>query len=273
MRNPYESLAVPRTATADDVKKSFRELAKKLHPDTNKNDPRATALFAEVNAAHEILGDEVKRRAFDRGEIDAEGKPNHQARSRRDRMWYVATCLMIVLTLAVTSTELIVWLTPPSKVNAISDQQRGAQQDETSVGRATTVTPTGRDAIRTPVEPQLDHRQIGLLVARSWKLMSEGKVEAARNLLERAATSRDPRAALALGSTYDPIMLEILEVRGVAADAFLARLWYRRAITFGSEEAKKPAASDGRRPPRRSASQSAQNPREDIIMRRALNIL
>jgi len=75
MRDPYEVLGVPRTASQDDVKKAYRKLAKKLHPDANKNDAKAAVKFAELNAAHEILGDEPKRKAFDRGEIDAEGKP------------------------------------------------------------------------------------------------------------------------------------------------------------------------------------------------------
>jgi DnaJ-class molecular chaperone len=57
------------------VKKAFRRLAKKYHPDANKKDPKAATQFAEANAAYEILGDEKKRAAFDRGEIDAEGKP------------------------------------------------------------------------------------------------------------------------------------------------------------------------------------------------------
>src|SRR5919197_369949 len=75
MRDPYEVLGVPRTASQDEVKKAYRKLAKKLHPDANKNDATAAVKFAELNAAHEILGDEQKRKAFDRGEIDAEGKP------------------------------------------------------------------------------------------------------------------------------------------------------------------------------------------------------
>src|SRR5271154_7114318 len=75
MRNPYTILGVPKTASADDVKKAFRKLAKKFHPDQNKSDPKAKEKFAEANAANEILGDEVKRGQFDRGEIDAEGKP------------------------------------------------------------------------------------------------------------------------------------------------------------------------------------------------------
>ncbi len=74
MRDPYEVLGVPRAASSQDIKKAYRRLAKKLHPDTNK-DAKAAAKFAELNTAYEVLGEEDKRKAFDRGEIDAEGKP------------------------------------------------------------------------------------------------------------------------------------------------------------------------------------------------------
>ncbi len=75
MRDPYDVLGVNRKASAAEIKSAYRRLAKKLHPDANKNDPKAATRFAELNAAHEIVGDEDKRKAFDRGEIDAEGKP------------------------------------------------------------------------------------------------------------------------------------------------------------------------------------------------------
>jgi DnaJ-class molecular chaperone len=75
MRDPYEVLGVDRKASAGDVKSAYRKLAKKLHPDANKDDPKAAGRFAELNAAYEILGQDDKRKAFDRGEIDAEGKP------------------------------------------------------------------------------------------------------------------------------------------------------------------------------------------------------
>ena len=78
MRDPYEVLGVDRKASAGDIKSAFRKLAKKLHPDANKNDPKAARRFAEINAAYEILGEDDKRKAFDRGEIDAEGKPRFQ---------------------------------------------------------------------------------------------------------------------------------------------------------------------------------------------------
>jgi DnaJ-class molecular chaperone len=78
MRDPYEVLGVPRSASAAAIKSAFRKLAKKHHPDSNKGDPKAAARFAEINSANEILGDEDKRKQFDRGEIDAEGKPRFQ---------------------------------------------------------------------------------------------------------------------------------------------------------------------------------------------------
>lgn len=78
MRNPYDVLGVPPSASPEDVKKAFRKLAKKYHPDANKNDSKSAARFAELNTAYEIVGDADKRKAFDRGEIDAEGKPRFQ---------------------------------------------------------------------------------------------------------------------------------------------------------------------------------------------------
>ncbi|HEX3117335.1 MAG TPA: J domain-containing protein [Bradyrhizobium sp.] len=78
MRDPYEVLGVQRGASAAAIKNAYRKLAKKHHPDANKNDPKSAARFSELNAANEILGDEAKRKQFDRGEIDAEGKPRFQ---------------------------------------------------------------------------------------------------------------------------------------------------------------------------------------------------
>lgn len=73
-RDPYSVLGVSKTAKADDIKKAYRRLAKKYHPDQNK-DPKAKDKFAEAAQAYEILGEDPKRQQFDRGEIDAEGKP------------------------------------------------------------------------------------------------------------------------------------------------------------------------------------------------------
>ncbi len=77
MRDPYTVLGVAKSADIGEIKKAYRKLAKKFHPDQSK-DPKAKDKFAEVSAAYEILGDEKKRAAFDRGEIDAEGKPRFQ---------------------------------------------------------------------------------------------------------------------------------------------------------------------------------------------------
>jgi DnaJ-class molecular chaperone len=78
MRDPYDVLGVQRNASAAEIKSAFRKLAKKHHPDANKNDVNSSGRFAEVNSAYEIVGDAEKRKQFDRGEIDAEGKPKFQ---------------------------------------------------------------------------------------------------------------------------------------------------------------------------------------------------
>jgi DnaJ-class molecular chaperone len=78
MRDPYEVLGVGKNADAAAIKSAYRRLAKKLHPDANKSDPKTAQRFAELNSAYEILGEEKKRKAYDAGEIDAEGKPRFQ---------------------------------------------------------------------------------------------------------------------------------------------------------------------------------------------------
>ncbi len=75
MRDPYEILGVAKSASAADIKKAYRQLAKKFHPDRNKDDTKAKERFAEINTAYEIVGDEKKKAQFDRGEIGPDGKP------------------------------------------------------------------------------------------------------------------------------------------------------------------------------------------------------
>src|ERR1043165_9860834 len=75
MRDPYEVLGVSKGAGEAEIKKAFRSLAKKYHPDTKSGDATAQKRFQEISAAYEIVGDKEKRAKFDRGEIDAKGNP------------------------------------------------------------------------------------------------------------------------------------------------------------------------------------------------------
>lgn len=75
MADPYSTLGVARGATEKDIKSAYRKLAKELHPDRNKDNPKAADRFAEVTRAYDLLSDKDKRAQFDRGEIDAEGNP------------------------------------------------------------------------------------------------------------------------------------------------------------------------------------------------------
>ena len=65
IRNYYEVLGVPRTASQKEIKAAFRKLARKHHPDVNPNDPGAAEQFKEINEAHEVLGDPEKRKKYD----------------------------------------------------------------------------------------------------------------------------------------------------------------------------------------------------------------
>jgi DnaJ domain len=293
MRNPYESLGVSRSATADDIKKSFRALAKRLHPDVNNNDAKAGVLFAQLNAAYQILGDEQRRRAFDQGEIDGEGNPMRRVTApARPSTWHIVARLTVVTVVAVMlaaasmliergitsyenmnsnsdgrysvlsqvgvnqdhlrlprSHELLhfEWLQKPSvapdpvesaAANAASESAGAMAPSEGRNQPTTTAVPTDQNAIQHTPESPLGREPVELLIGLTEELLSEGEAETVRMLLRPAAEARDARAALALGSTYDPIMLAMLQARGVLANLSVARDWYEKAGEFGSREAK-----------------------------------
>ncbi len=74
MANPYTLLGVSKSASQDEIKQAYRKLARKMHPDLNPNDPKAEDKFKEISAAYDILSDAEKRKRFDAGEIDENGK-------------------------------------------------------------------------------------------------------------------------------------------------------------------------------------------------------
>ncbi len=75
MRDPYQVLGVAKGASAADIKKAYRRLAKENHPDRNKDDLKALERFKEANSAYELLSDDEKKGRFDRGEIGPDGNP------------------------------------------------------------------------------------------------------------------------------------------------------------------------------------------------------
>lgn len=75
MADPYSTLGITRSASEQDIKSAYRKLAKELHPDRNKDNPKAAEKFSDITKAYDLLSDKDKRAQFDRGEIDMEGNP------------------------------------------------------------------------------------------------------------------------------------------------------------------------------------------------------
>ncbi|MDA7947012.1 MAG: J domain-containing protein [Hyphomicrobiaceae bacterium] len=79
-RDPYDVLGLKKDASQDDIRKTYRKLAKKFHPDLNPGDTAAEERFKEISGAFAVLGDEDKRKRYDAGELDETGaeRPEHQ---------------------------------------------------------------------------------------------------------------------------------------------------------------------------------------------------
>ena len=75
--DPYKELGVSKGASADEIKKAFRKLAKELHPDKNPGNKVAEERFKRITGAFDLLGDAEKRAKYDRGEIDADGREQY----------------------------------------------------------------------------------------------------------------------------------------------------------------------------------------------------
>ncbi len=75
MTDPYSTLGVAKDADDKAIKSAYRKLAKELHPDKNKDNPKATERFSKVTQAYDLLSDKTKRAQLDRGEIDGDGNP------------------------------------------------------------------------------------------------------------------------------------------------------------------------------------------------------
>lgn len=71
----YSILGISKTASKAEIKTAYHKLARKYHPDVNKDNPAAAERFKEISAAYDILGDEAKRKKYDNNEIDSDGKP------------------------------------------------------------------------------------------------------------------------------------------------------------------------------------------------------
>ena len=107
----------------------------------------------------------------------------------------------------------------------------------------TTVPPSNDVAVAPPVSLSLASDEIAMLLKRGKDAFSTGDLAAARLLLRRAAEGGSAEAALALGATFDPLVIRRLGAIGAAPDAAQARQWYQKAVALGSPTASQPLAT------------------------------
>jgi TPR repeat protein len=109
---------------------------------------------------------------------------------------------------------------------------QNAVQGRTPAAAAVAELKTPEDAVH-----HLDPDAVAALLKRADALIASGDVAAARLVLRRAADAGDARAAMTLAGTYDPAVLEKLDVHGFVPDVAMARSWYEKARKLGSPEA------------------------------------
>jgi len=131
---------------------------------------------------------------------------------------------------------------PRASEGGVSDRARGIEQlTKLSERGATAMVPAGEPAAQTPAASKtlrtLDPDEIKLLVKQGEQFAAAGDLVGARLVLQRAAQAGDASAAVALGATYDPVVLAKIGVVGLGADVEQARSWYQKAESLGSAEA------------------------------------
>jgi hypothetical protein len=122
---------------------------------------------------------------------------------------------------------------PPAQSPAYQQQQPEKQQ------RVVSPQQLQQQPVQPRYEITMTSKEADRLLSLGEKFLGQGDIETARAILERVAEARDPRAALMLGTTYDPAGLRAMGVIGLPADLNKARSWYSRAVDFGSHEAGK----------------------------------
>jgi hypothetical protein len=123
-----------------------------------------------------------------------------------------------------------------SSVNPSTPSALIRSQDEIDAGLRASPADAQQSAAHPPLR-RLDPAEIQLLMKRGERYIADGDPAAARVVLQRAAEAGDANAALAMGATYDPLILKVTGVLGVPPDPGKARSWYERAKGLGSQEA------------------------------------
>lgn len=169
----YAALEIERSATAEEIKKAYRRLARKYHPDVSE-EPDATERFKLIQAAYEVLKDEDKRRVYDEtGRDDNSAVLESQARAGLAQ--YVLKWIEIMqnapmIPMGNYSTDMSAWIETQLSNEAVVAQANKAQGERTlkatqKMLKRLKYKGKGKDVVRMVLEQRVEHVQNGLRVA------------------------------------------------------------------------------------------------------------
>jgi DnaJ-class molecular chaperone len=111
MKNFYQILGIERTATSDEIKKVYRRLSMKYHPDKNPGNKKSEEMFKEINEANEILSDSGKRQVYDNNlrqkEINSQSFASNIQKENSKTNWMAAVSILIILVVSIVATAII----------------------------------------------------------------------------------------------------------------------------------------------------------------------
>jgi DnaJ-class molecular chaperone len=111
MKNVYQIFGIARTATSDEIKRVYRKLSMKYHPDKNPGNKKSEEIFKEINEANEILSDAGKRQVYDdnlrQEEINSQTFANTIQKENSKTNWAAAVSILIILVVSIVATAII----------------------------------------------------------------------------------------------------------------------------------------------------------------------
>jgi hypothetical protein len=247
MRQHRDNLITPllMIACAVAVPAAYYFLVGSLIPESESGrGPKLASLDSRIVAPTLTAAAQQEFRPNEARDSTAAATPNSEISSQGATIPQVKTSQTAALSQSTAPSQSTISAQSPASRSATSSQGATSSQSEASPqGETTAMLSPGPSGAQTPPASKavrrLDPEDINRLMKQGEQFAAAGDLVTARLVFQRAAEAGDATAALAMGATYDPVVLAKLGFRGISADVGKARSWYEKAKEFGSPEAQR----------------------------------